>query len=117
MDPKNINWRLVGAVLAGLGYIAWRNKGFGKFGRALEKNAVIAGVLAVVAYFGLGFVLGQVKAVQMPGGAAPAGDLDMPPETGQLSGYMPQQQMQQPHQMGQVARGPGGMELTEPFGC
>lgn len=119
MDPKNWNWKLIGAGVAVIAYLAWKGGGlnYRQLERAMSKNIAVSAAIAAIAYFGLGFVLNRAQPVPMPGGSAPAGDLDMPPEAGQLSGYMPQQQMQQPHQMGQVARGPGGMELTEPFGC
>lgn len=60
-DPKNINWKVVAAVLAALGYVAYRNKGFKNIQKALMKNGTVAAVLAVVVYFGYDFVMDMVK--------------------------------------------------------
>lgn len=110
MDPSKINWRLVGAVLAALGYVAYRNRGLKHFGKALEKNALIGAVLGIVAYFGLGVVLQRVQA-SVPSGA------DLPPQ-GQapaLNGYYDQGMPVQ--SQGQMYHAPGPDPDSELLGC
>lgn len=114
MDASRINWKLVGAVLAALGYVAWRNGGLKKYGRALEKNAVVAGVLGIVAYFGMGFVLGQVKAA-----AGVQQQPDLPPDQAaqSLNGYYDNGRPVQPQQPQQVYQSPGPDPNSDLLGC
>jgi len=115
MDPSKINWKVVGTVLAALGYVAYRNKGFKGFGRAIAKHGTVAAVLAIVAYFGLDYVMNRVQAPALPpdaGEPAPPPE-QLPPQTQpSVDGYATP-----PARLRTGIRGPGGLEATRPLGC
>lgn len=123
MDASKINWRVVGAVLMAVGYVAYKNKGLKGIGKAAAKHGTVAAVLGIVAYFGLEYVLNRVKALPpgddrlQPGEEWYAGPESLPPEQQQgqqpsIDGYATP-----PQQLRTGIKGPGGMEATQPLGC
>jgi predicted RNA binding protein YcfA (HicA-like mRNA interferase family) len=130
MDLKNMNWKLIAAVLAALGYVAYRNKGFSHLQSAATKHGTIAAVVAVVTYLGYDTVMSMVNKQANVGGyvvddlpsAAQMGLDDysprqrqVPPTPTQLAGYSKAQ-----HQVGLAGNGGGRSEQGWPYvsmGC
>lgn len=113
LDPKNINWKIVGAILLAVGYVVARNKGIKHLPKALAKHGAIAAVLAIVGYFGIDFVLKQVKLSGLK-------HADLPPEylphmidqgNGRVGAYHSQQQQHV------AAQDPNGNMYSPSLGC
>lgn len=120
MDPKNINWKLVTAVLIGLGYVAYRNKGLKNIMKAVSKHGTVAAVLAVVAYFGWDFVMNRVqKELPQPSEEEErmAAEMASQGPDQSLSGYGSIEEQGMPSHMQGRVMGPGGYAAMPSLGC
>ena len=108
-DTKNINWALVGAVLAALGYLAYKSGGLNmRMFSKLSKNGTVAAVLAIVAYFGIDYVMNRVAVEPLPQGPGLSPD-SLPPA--RVDGYV------EPRGQQSGVMGPGGHLMSPALGC